>query len=128
MNSVTETPGGFDKVVFESVIDTLAGGITVDVTGYDDTDNPGIIPAGTMVGAKDNTTGLAPIVGLTGTAGTLDGDPIGLTHATIKLVVGGNNLVGVVLEGVARKAALPFAPASADLTTMRAAMPKITLV
>ena len=126
MNSVTTTAGGFDKVVFESVIDTLAGGGTLEVTGYSNSD--GIIPAGTMVGPKNASTGLHPIVTPDGD-GTLPSTPIGFTHATIPLVSAGNNVAGIVIEGVVRLAALPGgAPVAGDITAMKAAMPKITLV
>lgn len=123
MNSVIAEVGSFEKVIFESVLDTLAGGTNLDVTGYVNAD--GIIPAGTAVGAKDATTGLSPIIKPTGTPGTLTGVPIGLTHATIKLNATGNNPVGVVISGAYRKAALPQAWAAADLTTLKTAMPKL---
>lgn len=125
-NSVTSEAGVFDKVVFESVIDTLAGGGCLEVTGYTNADN--IIPAGTMVGAKNASTGLHPIITTTGTPGTLSGTPIGFTHATIPLVTAGNNWAGIVIEGVYRSAASPVAIAAADITTMKAAMPKMTII
>ncbi len=96
MNSITNELGTFDKVVFESVLDTLAGGATLDVTGFVNAD--GVIPAGTMVGPKNATTGLHTIVTVAAGAFT-GGDPIGMVHATIALVSPGNNLVGVVTEG-----------------------------
>lgn len=123
MNSITSTAGGFDPVVFESVIDTLAGGTTLDVTGYTNTD--GIIPAGTPVTAKNGTTGLSSIV--TASGATLTGTAIGYVHHTIRLVAGGNNHVGVVLGGVARGAALPAAYSGA-LATLRTAVPKVNIV
>ena len=126
MNSITTEAGGFDKVVFESVIDTLAGGATLDVTGFENDDN--VIPAGTFVGPKNGTTGLHPIVAPDGD-GTLPGAVIGMVHHTIPLVAAGNNHVGVVLEGVARLAALPDAPVvSGDVTALKAALPKITFL
>lgn len=122
MNSVTTETGAFDKVIFESVIDTLAGGATLDVTGFTNAD--GVIPAGTMVGPKNASTGLHTIV--TVAAGTFTGgDPIGLVHATIPLVSAGNNVVGVVIEGVYRPAALPAVPNAASIAAMKVAMPTL---
>lgn len=127
MNSVITTAGGFDKVVFESVIDTIAGGGTVEVSGYTNAD--GIIPAGTLVGEKDASTGLHPIITTTGSAGTLSGTPMGMVHATVPLVTAGNNVVGIVIEGVARIAAMPDDISDAlDLAAVATAMPKITFV
>ncbi len=122
MNSLVKELGGFDKVIFESVIDTLAGGATLDITGY--TNAEGIIPAGTMVGIKNATTGLHPIVTVAAGAFT-GGNPIGLVHATIKLVTPGNNHVGVVIEGTYRPAALPAVPNAASITAMATAMPNL---
>jgi len=126
MNSRIVTAGGFDKVIFESVIDTLAGGAGLDISGFSNAD--GIIPAGTFIGPKDGSTGLHPIV-----VGTGDGTPgavIGLTHASVPLVAAnGNNSVGVVLEGVVRLAALPGAPLDVDdIAAYKAALPKITFI
>lgn len=126
MNSVTSEAGQFLKVVFESVIDTLAGGACLEVTGY--TNSDGVIPEGTLVGPKNATTGLHPIVTPAGT-GTLPGAVIGHVHKTIPLVAAGNNWVGVVLEGVMRKDAFPGgAPVSGDLTAMKTALPKMSYV
>lgn len=126
MNSVTSEAGAFDKVVFESVIDTIAGGGTLEVTGYTNADN--VIPAGTLVGAKDGTTGLHAIITPDGD-GTLPATPIGLVHHTVPLVTAGNNVVGIVIEGVVRIKALPDGvPVAGDLTAMRTALPKITFV
>jgi hypothetical protein len=125
-NSVITEAGSLDIVVFESVIDTFAGGGCLEVTGYTNSNN--IIPAGTMVGAKDPTTGLHPIVGFPGT-GTFTAPPFGFTHATIPLVTAGNNWAGIVIEGVVRKAALPAgAPNATDLAALKTALPKITMV
>jgi hypothetical protein len=121
MNSVTTTAGGFDKVIFESVIDTLAGGASLDTTGYTNTDN--IIPAGTMVGPKNASTGLHTIVTVDAAGAFTGGTPIGLVHATVPFVASGNNVVGVVLKGTYRPAALPAVPTTAAIGTMKTAMP-----
>lgn len=126
MNSIQTEAGGFQKVVFESVIDTLAGGATLDVTGFENDDDE--IPAGTLVGPKDPATGLHPIVTESGAEDDeLSGDVIGMVHYTVPLISDGNNFVGVVIEGAARKAALPdnYDAAHAAIAT---AIPKITLV
>lgn len=126
MNSITTTTGGFDKVIFESVLDTLAGGASLDTTGYSNSE--GIIPAGTFIGAKNGTTGLHAIIVPDGD-GTLPATPIGLVHATIPFVSGGNNVVGVVIAGTVRLAALPNAPiAAGDVTALKTALPKITFL
>ncbi len=122
MNSVTTTAGGFDKVIFESVIDTLAGGASLDTTGYSQADN--LILAGTMVGPKNATTGLHTIVTVAAGAFT-GGDPIGMVHATVKFVAGQNNLVGVVIEGTYRPAALAAVPVAASIAAMKTAMPNL---
>ncbi|HZF64196.1 MAG TPA: hypothetical protein VEZ55_06925 [Chitinophagaceae bacterium] len=123
MNSIKKEAGGFEKVVFESVIDTLAGGTSLDVTGYVNAD--GVIPAGTPVGPKNASTGLSAII--TNSGGTPSATPIGYVHHTVPLVANGNNLVGVVIEGVMRAAAMPAGYTSA-LGALRTATPKVTIV
>ncbi len=83
----------------------------------------GIIPAGTPIGKKNAVTGLHVI--LTEAAGALSAPLLGLSHATIKLVPGGNNMVGVVLQGVARSAALP---AGFTAAALQASNPNIIIV
>ncbi len=124
MNSIVKTTGGFDKAIFESVLDTLAGGASLDTTGY--TNSDGIIPAGLMVGPKDATSGLHTIV--TVSNGTFTGgNPVGMVYATVPFVNGGNNVVGVVTEGTYRPAALPVVPNAASILAMKAvaAMPNM---
>jgi hypothetical protein len=121
MNSVTTTAGGFDKVIFESVIDTLAGGASLDTTGYTNTDN--IIPAGTMVGPKNASTGLHTIVTVDSSGVFTGGNPIGMVYAPVPFVSGGNNVVGVVLKGTYRAAALPAVPNATAIGTMKTQMP-----
>jgi hypothetical protein len=123
MNSVTTTAGGFDKVIFESVIDTLAGGASLDTTGYTNTDN--IIPAGTMVGPKNASTGLHTIVTVDGAGAFTGGNPIGMVHATVPFVSGGNNVVGVVIEGTYRPAALTSVPNATAIAAMKTQMPNL---
>lgn len=121
MNSISTTSGGFDPVVFESVVDTLAGGASLDTTGY--TNANGVIPAGTMVGPKDGTTGLHTIVTVNGSGVFTGGTPIGMVHRPIPFVSGGNNVVGVVLKGTYRAAALPAVPNATAIAAMKTAMP-----
>jgi hypothetical protein len=111
MNSRVITTGGFDKLVFESVKDTLAGGVTLDLSDFANSD--GIVPAGTLVGYRDGTTGIAPVVKVqkSGSATVFSLPPLGLTIHTVPIT--DNTLVGVVLQGVARKQALPAASAFA---------------
>jgi len=111
MNSRIATPGGFDKLVFESVKDTLAGGATLDLSDFANAD--GIVPAGTLVGYRDGSTGIAPVVKVqkSGSATAFSVPPLGLTIAPVPIT--DNTLVGVVLQGVARKKALPGATTNA---------------
>lgn len=111
MNSVTLVEGGFDKTVFESVKDTLAGGVTIDLTDFANADD--IVPAGTLVGRKDPTTGIAPVIKVqkSGSATAFSAPPLGLTIATVPVTE--NTIVGLVIDGVARKAALPPATTNA---------------
>ena len=123
--TTTET-GSFEKLVFESVIDTYAGGVTLDPTGLSALFTDGKVPAGTLVSYPDATTGLSKAITITpGTPDTYDKVPLGLTYATIK--IDNNPLVGVVIEGVVRKKAL-----SAALQTgaddLKSVLPKLTFV
>lgn len=133
MKGIKTEGGGFDKVVFESVIDTLAGGATLDLTDYDDNDT-GVVPAGTIIGRKDPSTGLAKPVTITPgdpeavppTEATFDPEPFGYVAHTVPAE--DNCLVGVVIEGVARIDALPDADAAEAVTELGKAIPKVTLV
>jgi len=91
------TPG-FQKVVFENVIDTLPGGLVLDIdpANYPD----GFVPEGTLVG-RDPATGLGVV--LTTTGGAIK--PVGLTYRNTIAEV--NALAGVVIDGTARIKALP---------------------
>lgn len=99
---VTTQEGSFDKTVFESVIDTVAGGGCLDPTGLSDLFTDLIVPAGTLVGEKSKTTGLHKVVTITnGTPDTYDVVPIGFTMHSIK--IDNNPLVGIAIEGVVRR-------------------------
>jgi len=111
---------GFQKVVFENVVDTLPGGLILDVKKADYPN--GYVPEGTLVG-KDPATGLGKVLT------TVDGaiKPIGLTHRASEVSDGNTFANGVVISGTARIKALPTAlqTIAADLAT---ALPRITLV
>lgn len=120
MLGVTREGGGFEKVVWENVVDTLPGGVILDITGYT-ADADGNIPAGTMVG-KDPATGLGKIVTIT--AGVYDFTPLGYTIRTHKSEA--NALAEVGISGTIREAALPGDQGT--LAERSAAVPRITHV
>lgn len=130
LQSVTGVDGGFQKLVFENVVDTLPGGLLLDIDPDDFTD--GVIPEGSLVG-KDNATGLGKVVTITpgdpeaepATETTYDITPIGLTYRTVKAEV--NALVGVVISGTARIKALPTAVKD-NADDVAIALPRITFV
>lgn len=124
MNGVKVAGGGFQAVVFESVIDTLAGGATIDPSGVTWTNNE--IPAGTLVSIKD-ANGICYPVKITnpGASATFDRTPLGFVHATVS--VQDNTLVGIVIEGVVRKDAVS-ADVKASANAIMAKCPKITMV
>ena len=98
----TTHEGGFEKVVFESVLDTVAGGGCLDPTGLSTLFTDLIVPAGTLVGEKDKTTGLHKVVTITNaTPDTYDVTPIGFTMTAVK--IDNNPLVGIAIEGVVRR-------------------------
>ncbi|TCV17122.1 hypothetical protein EDC17_101139 [Sphingobacterium alimentarium] len=112
---------GFQKVVFENVVDTLPGGLILDV---DKTDYPdGYVPEGSLVG-RDAATGVGEVLSVT------DGaiKPIGLTHRPSEVSDGGNTYAnGVVISGTVRIKALPTA-LQAIVNDLRTALPRITFV
>ncbi len=119
---ITRTGGDFQKVVFESIIDTLAGGLTLDLTGYSAAVN-GMVPAGTYVG-RNTTTGLGVVVADPATPGAnIEG--VGLTARDVEAT--GNVLVGVVTAGTARKKALP-ANEQTIVAKIKTAIPTIKIV
>lgn len=129
MQGVTTThEAGFDKVVFESIIDTVAGGACLDPTGLSELFTDGVVPAGTLVGKKDGTSGLHKVVTVTpGSPDTYDVVPLGFTAQSVK--IDNNPLVAIVIEGVVRKEALATAyqNAVADIEA-EGVLPKITFV
>lgn len=110
----------FQKVVFENVVDTLPGGLILDVKKADYPD--GFVPEGTLVG-RDPATGLGKV--LTATDGPIK--PLGLTHRESEVSDGNTFANGVVISGTARIKALPATEKAmaADIAT---ALPRITLV
>lgn len=115
--SVKRTSGGFQKVVFENVVDTLAGGVIL--TGIDPNDYPdGVVPEGSLIG-KNLTTGAGSV------QTAPDGTSVGLLYRDSP--VDDNTFAGVVIEGVARIKALP-ASVQANLAAVKTALPKITFV
>ena len=119
---VREGTQGFQKVVFENVLDTLPGGLIMDWTAYT-TPADGYMPEGTCVG-RMTATGLgrvvadpaAPITGL---------QILGLSYRPVK--VEDNAEAGVVLSGTARRKALPANEIS-KLAALATALPRISFV
>ncbi|QEL01569.1 hypothetical protein FKG96_12380 [Olivibacter sp. LS-1] len=112
---------GFNKLVFENVVDTLPGGLILDVQKSDYPD--GFVPEGSMVGI-DSTTGLGKV--LTAVDGSVK--PLGLTHRASEVSDGGNTFAnGVVLSGTARIKALPQALQDI-IEDIKEALPRITFV
>lgn len=123
----------FQKVVFENVVDTLPGGLILDVVAVDYPD--GYVPEGTLVG-RDPATGIGKVVEITQgdpgaeppTEATYSFQPIGLTHRASEVSDGGNTYAnGVVISGTARIKALPTAEQAAAVDIAKA-LPRITLV
>src|SRR5690606_18354157 len=104
---ITHEGGGFQKLVFENVVDTLPGGVVIDIAGYTAPED-GYIPEGTLIG-KDPATGLGKIVAITPADGetpaSFDPAPIGMLYRSVKAEE--NALGGVVISGTARIKALP---------------------
>lgn len=127
MNGVqTSQEGSFEKVVFESIIDTVAGGVCLDPTGLSDLFPTGVVPAGTLVGEKDGTTGLSKVVVITSASpDTYNVTPLGFTISSIK--IDNNPLVGVAIEGTVRKLALSAA-VQTGLDDLKSKLPKFTFV
>ncbi len=111
---------GFNKVVFENVIDTLPGGMTLDVVKADYPD--GFVPEGSMVG-RDSATGIGKV--LTAVDGAIK--PLGLTHRDSEVSDGNTYANGVVISGTVRIKALPAA-LQAIVEQLKAALPRITFV
>lgn len=128
--TTTTQTGSFEKVVFESVIDTVAGGGCLDPTGLSAAFPDGIVPAGTLVGKKDATTGLHKVITITNaTPDTYSHEPLGFTMASIK--IDNNPLVGIAIEGVVRKDMLWAAGGaitSGQVDDLKDNLPKFTFV
>ncbi|OYD41172.1 hypothetical protein [Sphingobacterium cellulitidis] len=111
---------GFQKVVFENVVDTLPGGLILDV---DKTDYPdGYVPEASLVG-RNATTGVGEV--LSATDGAIK--PIGLTHRASEVSDGNTYANGVVISGTVRIKALPIA-LQAIVEDLKTALPRITFV
>ncbi|CDS94500.1 hypothetical protein MUK51_11015 [Sphingobacterium faecium] len=112
---------GFQKVVFENVIDTLPAGLMLEVAKANYPD--GYVPEGSLVG-RDPATGIGKV--LTAVDGAIK--PIGFTHRASEVVDGGNtNANGVVISGTVRIKALPAA-LQAIIEDLRTALPRFTFV
>lgn len=104
MNNVKKTEGAFVPVVFDSVIDTYPGGVTLkSVSSFKDSD--GNIPAGTLIGIPDEDGQAKPVkVDVTGEedgAAKIDDKVLGILHVTVN----GNDdhiWASVVLKGTIR--------------------------
>lgn len=119
---VREGTQGFQKVVYENVLDTLAGGLTMDFTGYSAGVN-GYMPEGTCLG-RMTATGLGRVV--LDPAAPIAGLQI-LGTSLRDTLIEDNAVVGVVLTGTARKKALP-ANEQSKLAALATALPRISFV
>ena len=119
MLGVQREGGGFQAVVWENVVDTLPGGLILDLTGY--TPVNGVVPAGTMVG-KDFTTGLGVVV--TDPAGAVK--PLGYTLRDTPADPENTLAYGVGITGTIREKALPAGQGTQ--AARAAALPRITHV
>ena len=108
----------FEPIVFESVIDTIAGGGTIDTTGYTNADN--LILAGLPVSPKDPDTGLHKIVK---PADVATSPILGYVHKTV--TISSNSLVSIVISGTLRTAMLQSGYTAA---TLSAKTPKVVFV
>lgn len=111
---------GFQKVVFENVVDTLPGGLVLDVVKANYPD--GYVPEGSLVG-REAATGLGKV--LAATDGAVK--PLGLTHRASEVSDGNTYANGVVISGTVRIKALPAA-LQAIVDDLRTALPRITFV
>ena len=119
---VREGTQGFQKVVYENVLDTLAGGLIMDFTGYNAGVN-GYMPEGTCIG-RMTATGLGRVV--IDPAAPIAGLQI-LGTSLRDTLIEDNAVVGVVLTGTARKKALP-ANEQSKLAALATALPRISFV
>lgn len=105
MNSAKKVDGGVEKHIYNSINATYTGGVGIDKTGFTNPDNE--IPAGTLIGKPDATTGLSKVVTITGTgeSATFDIEPLGLSYKSVPL----DDLpfVGVVTDANVKVFCLP---------------------
>lgn len=113
---------GFQKVVYENVVDTLPGGILMDFTGYT-AGVEGYMLEGTCIG-RDTATGLGHVV-LDPAVPVAGVQTLGTSLRDVK--VEENAVAGVVISGTARIKALP-ANEKAKAVDLAAALPRITFV
>jgi len=119
---IREGAQGFQKVVYENVVDTLPGGVVMDWTGYS-AGVDGYMPEGTCIG-RMTATGVgrvvadpaAPIAGL---------KILGTSHRDV--LIEPNAVAGVVLSGTARLKALP-ANEKSKAAALATALPRISFV
>jgi len=125
MNTIVTNAGGFSKVIFESVLDTYAGGVGIDPSGFSNSDN--IIPAGSIVSKPDSVTGLSKIIPISTTSSDF-ANALGLVQ--VDVVLDTNPFVSVVIDGTARQAALGWSDAqkTAVLAGAVQGFKKITIV
>lgn len=113
---------GFQKVVWENIVDTLAGGLLMDFTGYNSAVN-GYMPEGTCLGVT-TATGLGKVIA----DPSAPGAGVKILGLSIRdVLVEDNAVVGVGLSGTARLKALP-ANEKSKATALATALPRITLV
>lgn len=114
----TTAQGGYQKVIWDSILDTYEGGVTLTNTG----DGTDYIPAGTPVSVPDATTGLSTIVTASGSdsggGATMSGTVMGYTQSDV--LKDKNPMVGVVLAGTMRKASAVSNVNSYPLSFMKA--------
>ncbi len=122
--------GGFEKTVFESVLDTVAGGGCLDPTGLSAIFTDGVVPAGTLVGEKSKTTGLHKVVTISNASpDTYDVVPLGFTMHPIK--IDNNPLVGIAIAGTVRKGLVRDATGimtDAQIDDIKDNLPRFTFV
>ena len=113
---------GFKKVVFESIVDVLAGGAHIDPSSASAFVATGVIPAGTLISEKNGSTGYHSVVAI-GTS--LGSTPLGFLAEDLEL--DDMPLANVVLAGTVRVGALPTAEAT-GITLIKAALKRFSYV
>ncbi|WP_219222392.1 hypothetical protein [Pedobacter antarcticus] len=119
---VREGTQGFQKVVYENVLDTLPGGLLMDFTAYAAGVN-GYMPEGTCLG-RMTATGLGRVV--LDPAAPIAGVQI-LGTSLRDVFIEDNAVAGVVLSGTARLKALP-ANEKSKAAALATALPRISFV